>query len=101
MCISHSLFAVDKATLRRVYCIQIRKGVIYMATRSSEECDLLLKIEYGSTSSGGTAYRTRTLSNINPELDDSAAYSIMTKFGGLQSHTVAAITRRDSAILTA
>ena len=71
------------------------------AVRSGEEAKLLLKVEYGATSSGGTAYRTRTVPNVNPELDDDACLSIMTKFGAMQSHTVASISRQDTAILTA
>lgn len=71
-----------------------------MATRSGEESKLLLKVEYGTTASGNTTYRTRTLSNINPDLSDNNAYSIMTKLGAMQTHTVAEIKREDIATLT-
>ena len=72
-----------------------------MATRSGEESKLLVKVEYGATASGGTAYRTRTFGNVNPELDDNAAYSIGSKLGAMQSHTVSTIARQDTAILSA
>lgn len=71
-----------------------------MAVRSGEESKLLLKVEYGATASGNTTYRTRTLSNINPDLSDNNAYSIMTKLGAMQTHTVAEIKREDIATLT-
>lgn len=71
-----------------------------MATRSGEESKLLLKVEYGATASGATTYRTRTFGNINSELSDNNAYSMLQKLGAMQTHTVSEYKRQDIATLT-
>lgn len=69
------------------------------ATRMSESTKLLLKVEYGATSSGGTSYRTRTFANVNPDATDDSAFSVGSKLAAMQSHTLAVISRQDTASL--
>ena len=69
------------------------KGRCHMAT--VETSKLILKVEAGLTKTGKTAYAQRSFANITPTLADADVYAIGQKLAGLQTGTVAAISRQN------
>lgn len=60
-----------------------------------ETSKLILKVEAGLTKTDKTAYAQRSFANITPTLADADVYAIGQKLAGLQTGTVAAISRQD------
>lgn len=60
-----------------------------------ETSKLILKVEADLTKTGKTAYAQRSFANITPTLADADVYAIGQKLAGLQTGTVAAISRQD------
>ena len=70
---------------------------IMAAQRTEETTDLLVRVEIGS--GDDPTYKNRTFKYIAPNTTDDDALSFGTRLGGLQSHTVESIIRRDTATL--
>ena len=70
-----------------------------MAAKNGATTKLVIKVVAGTTAAGKTQYANRTFQHIAPEVTDKDAYAIGTALGALQSRTVGAINRIDSADL--
>ncbi|MDD3654837.1 MAG: DUF1659 domain-containing protein [Desulfotomaculaceae bacterium] len=60
---------------------------------------LKLKLNTGTDGSGNPVFRTKSLSNVKPAAADADIYDVAVSLSGLQSHTLASISRVDSAEL--
>lgn len=71
-----------------------------MATRNNSKSSLGIKYVAGVDSQGDNTYRTFSYSNVNPDVSDDDILSVGNKIGALQTQTVAAVVRTDTANLT-
>ncbi|OPX90706.1 MAG: hypothetical protein A4E53_00884 [Pelotomaculum sp. PtaB.Bin104] len=60
---------------------------------------LKLKLNTGTDGSGNPVFRSKSLSNVKPTTADSDIYDVAVSLSGLQSYTLASISRVDSAEL--
>lgn len=63
-------------------------------------CKMVLKVANGTSASGGTKYANRTISNMNPGLNDAVMYNLGNGIAALQTHALGGIQRYDIAELT-
>lgn len=61
---------------------------------------LVLSVESGVAADGSAVYSNRTISKINPDLDDEKAYNFASAVGTLQSAPVGDIGRTNRLILS-
>lgn len=60
---------------------------------------LQIKVQTGISTTGAPVYRVRSLQNLKTDAADDSVYAIAQGLGGLQEHTVVAISRQDDANL--
>ena len=72
-----------------------------MSTLMDKNSTLKLKLETGVNAKGDATCSTKSFSGINPGLTDDELLGIADGLAGLQSHTLAEVSRVDTATLTA
>ena len=72
-----------------------------MSTLMDNHSTLKLKLETGINAKGAATYSTKSFGGINPGLTDDELLGIADGLAGLQSHTLAEVSRVDTAALTA
>ena len=72
-----------------------------MSTLMDKNSTLKLKLETGVNAKGDATCSTKSFSGINPGLTDDELLGIADGLAGLQSHTLAEVSRVDTAALTA
>lgn len=77
------------------------KGVIRMAKRSSVKTKILVKVITGHNANGDEVTKDRTFTNANPALTDDDVLAVGQALGGLQSYTVAGVSRNETAVIAA
>lgn len=70
-----------------------------MASVLEESCKLQIQVQTGQAESGAAKYATRSISNVNVELSNEDALSVMAQIGNLQKYTVTKMTRVDTSVL--
>ena len=71
-----------------------------MATRLEESCKLALVVQTGLDDKGKAVTKTRTFGNIDPDIADADALSVMKGLGSLQKYEVNKMTLTSSCVLT-
>ena len=72
-----------------------------MSKRIDTKSSFRLKLETGISDKGTATYSSRSFSDINPALTDDELLGVADGLAGLQSHTLAEVSRIDTATLTA
>ena len=67
--------------------------------KTKQATKVVLSVESGVKADGSTVYSARTLSHMNPALNDEDLYGIGSGYGALQAYPVASIVRHDIAVL--
>lgn len=68
-------------------------------TKVPQTSRLQIKVESGTTTSGQTAYKVRSYSNLKPGAADADVHAVGQALAALQQHPVASISRQDDAQL--
>ena len=72
-----------------------------MSNRIDKKSTFKLRLETGTNDKGTATYSSKSFSGINPALTDDELLGIADGLAGLQSHTLAEVSRVDTATLTA
>ena len=72
-----------------------------MSTQIVKDPTLTLKLETGINAKGATTHSPKSFGGINPALTDDELLGVADGLAGLQSHTLAEVSRVDTAALTA
>lgn len=72
-----------------------------MAIKKNAECEIIIKVETGITTTGKTSYSSRSFDHINPSLTEDDILDIGQKLAGLQKNKLGSINRQDTAEIAA
>lgn len=72
-----------------------------MAIKKDAECEIIIKVETGTTSTGKASYSSRSFGYINPALTEDDILDIGQKLAGLQKYTLGSVNRQDTAEIVA
>lgn len=67
-----------------------------MAVKKNAECEIIIKVETGTTS-----YSSRSFGYINPSLAEDDILDIGQKIAGLQKYNLGSVNRQDTAEIAA
>lgn len=70
-----------------------------MASVLEETTKLQIQVQTGQSDTGAAKLATRSLSNINVELSNEDALSVMAQIGNLQKYEVTKMVRVDTSVL--
>ena len=59
-----------------------------MAVKKNAECEIIIKVETGTTSTGKASYSSRSFGYINPSLAEDDILDIGQKIAGLQKYNL-------------
>lgn len=68
-----------------------------MAVKKNVECNIVIKVQTGMTTTGKPSYTSRSFGNINPEISDDNVFNIGQKLADLQKYTLGSVNREDLA----
>ncbi|SNU93461.1 Protein of uncharacterised function (DUF1659) [Megamonas hypermegale] len=68
-----------------------------MAVKKNVECNIVIKVQTGTTTTGKPSYASRSFGDINPEISDDNVLTIGQKLSGLQKYTLGSVNREDLA----
>ena len=63
-----------------------------MAVKKNAECEIIIKVETGTTSTGKASYSSRSFGYINPSLSEDDILDIGQKIAGLQKYNLGSLT---------
>lgn len=73
-----------------------------MAVKKNAECEIIIKVETGTTSTGKASYSSRSFGYINPSLaEEDDILDIGQKIAGLQKYNLGSVNRQDTAEIAA
>lgn len=72
-----------------------------MAVKKNAECEIIIKVETGTTSTGKASYSSRSFGYINPSLAGDDILDIGQKIAGLQKYNLGSVNRQDTAEIAA
>lgn len=64
-----------------------------MAVKKNAECEIIIKVETGTTSTGKASYSSRSFGYINPSLAEDDILDIGQKIAGLQKYNLGSVNR--------
>ena len=70
-----------------------------MAVKKNAECEIIIKVETGTTSTGKAS--CRSFGYINPSLAEDDILDIGQKIAGLQKYNLGSVNRQDTAEIAA
>ena len=65
-----------------------------MAVKKNAECEIIIKVETGTTSTGKASYSSRSFGYINPSLAEDDILDIGQKIAGLQKYNLGSVNRQ-------
>ena len=71
------------------------------AVKKNAECEIIIKVETGTTSTGKASYSSRSFGYINPSLAEDDILDIGQKIAGLQKYNLGSVNRQDTAEIAA
>lgn len=73
-----------------------------MAVKKNAECEIIIKVETGTTSTGKASYSSRSFGYINPSLAEDDILDIGQKIAGLQKkYNLGSVNRQDTTEIAA
>lgn len=72
-----------------------------MAVKKNAECEIIIKVETGTTSTGKASYSSRSFGYIDPSLSEDDILDIGQKIAGLQEYNLGSVNRQDTAEIAA
>lgn len=64
-----------------------------------QDARVQLKVQTGLSASGAPVYATRSFNNVKASAPDANLYAVALQLGGLQSHTLTAISKVETSSL--
>lgn len=68
-----------------------------MAVKKNVECNIVIKVQTGTTTTGKPSYASRSFGDINPEISDDNVLTIGQKLADLQKYSLGSVNREDLA----
>lgn len=68
-----------------------------MAVKKNVECELIVKVQTGTTTTGKASYSSRSFKYINSQISEDDILAIGQKIAGLQKYTLGSVYRQDTA----
>lgn len=72
-----------------------------MATKQNSTCEIIVKVQTGTTTAGKASYTSRKFGSINPTLSNDDILEIGQKLAGLQKYTLGMVKRQEAAEIIA
>lgn len=72
-----------------------------MAVKQNIECEIIVKVQTGTTSTGKASYSSRSFNYINPNISEDDILDIGQKIASLQKYTLGSVNRQDTAEIVA
>lgn len=72
-----------------------------MAVKQNIECEIIVKVQTGTTATGKASYSSRSFNYINPSISEDDILDIGQKLAGLQKYNLGSVNRQDTAEIVA